>query len=88
MQLLRKDKTPGKNLLTLEDWTEHKVSAPFVVSVFLPTTMKMGRRFAFGFKTQQAASVAFDALVTGDRTPKDYVRLLTDQSLAPLLRAM
>ena len=88
MQQLRKDKTKGKNMLTLEDWTEHEVSAPFIVSVFLPTTPKFGRRFAFGFQTQSAASIAFDSLVTGEKVPKDYIRFLTDQSLVPFLRAM
>lgn len=88
MQQLRKDKTKDKSHLTLEDWTEHETSFPYVVSVFLKTAPNFGRRFAFGFKTEQAASIAFDALLTGEKTPKYYIHLLTDQSLIPFLKAM
>jgi len=88
MNQLRKDKTKDKHLMTLEDWTEHEVSSPFVVAVCLPTKPKFGRRFAFGFDTKEGASKAFDALVLGDMKPKDYIHRLTDQFLAPFLKAM
>ena len=88
MQQLRNDRSKGKYPLTLEDWTEHEVSSPFIVSAFIPTTPKFGRRFAFGFKTLDSATKAFDDLVIGSKTPKDFIYCVTDQNLIPFLKAL
>jgi len=88
MQQLRKDKSKGKYPLTLENWTEEGVSSPFIVSAFIKTAPNFGRRFAFGFPSLPAATKAFDALVTGESVPKDFIYKLTDQSLVPFLKAM
>jgi hypothetical protein len=88
MQQLRKDRSKERLPLTLEDWTEHETSFPFIVSAFIKTAPNFGRRFAFGFQKLEAATKAFDALVIGDKTPKDFIYCVTDQSLVPFLRAM
>ena len=88
MNKLRADKTKDKHYLTLEDWTDHEVRSPFVVSIFLPIRADFGRRFAFGFDTVESATKCFDALLIGTSKPRDYIYRLTDKSLFTTLQAL
>lgn len=88
MKRLRQDKTKEKNYLTLEDWTDHEVRSPFVVSICLEIAPKRGKRFAFGFDTEESATKCFDALLLGTSRPRDYIHRLTDKSLFSILQTM
>ncbi len=85
MTPIRKDKTADKRLLQLEDWSDTTTNRPFVVATTVLTKPTFCRRVAFAFKTIEEATSAFDALVLGKKTPKDFVRNITDQFLAQYL---
>ena len=80
MKVLRKDRTAKKEYLQLEDWTEHKITHPYVVSVAVFVTPTRGKRVAFGFDTQPEADAAFEALMLGTVPLSRYRARLTDRA--------
>ena len=82
MNQLQRDKTPGKGVLTLEDWTDTVTKFPYRVAIVVQTKPNFGKRLAFGFNKLPEAQETFNALLLGTKKPADFKRRLTDPALA------